>query len=73
MQKCIENPIMWKSRKADFRMWVLVTDFDPLTVWFYEDFYVRAAWNEFDQESIDEKTVLTSYTITGRMLEEEEE
>ena len=50
-QKCVENPLMFKSRKMDLRIWILITDFNPLTVWFYEDFRMRIALEKYDESS----------------------
>ena len=47
-QKYVENPLTYKSHKLDLRLWVLVTDFNPLTVWLYDDFWMRLAVDEYD-------------------------
>ena len=34
-QKYVENPLTIDGHKMDIRVWVLITDFDPLTVWVF--------------------------------------
>eukprot|EP00933_Yihiella_yeosuensis_P061481 TRINITY_DN64294_c0_g1_i1.p1 TRINITY_DN64294_c0_g1~~TRINITY_DN64294_c0_g1_i1.p1 ORF type:complete len:772 (-),score=175.13 TRINITY_DN64294_c0_g1_i1:72-2387(-) len=46
-QKYIENPLLLKNRKHDLRQWVLVTCWNPLTVYFWGECYIRLAADEF--------------------------
>lgn len=64
-QKYIERPLLvGGSRKSDIRQWVLVTSFNPLTVWFFSELYVRVAASEFRLDSLDDRfTHLTHTTI----------
>jgi len=51
-QKYIENPLLLGGRKHDIRQWVLITCWNPLTVWFYGECYVRLAADKYDQSDL---------------------
>merc|ERR1712087_234980 len=50
-QKYIENPLLVEGRKFDIRQWVLVTSWDPLAVWFYDDSYLRFCFNKYNPDN----------------------
>ena len=81
VQKYIENSMIIQKRKFDIRQWVLVTDWNPLTVWMYAEPYIRFAAADFSYSKIqnrfahlsnnsvakDAKKIKVSYEIEGNM------
>jgi len=51
-------------RKFDIRQWVLVTDFNPLTIWLYNESYVRFSAKDYNASEVSNKFIhLTNNTI----------
>ena len=52
VQKYIEKPLLLninnEVRKFDIRQWVLVTSYDPLEIYIFEDFYLRICGSKYD-------------------------
>jgi len=55
VQKYIENPLIVMNRKFDLRQWVLITDWNPLTVWMYAEPYIRFPASDFTFENINNR------------------
>lgn len=61
-QKYIENPLIIKRKKFDIRQWVLVTDWSPLTVWFYEICYIRFGADEYDPNDLSNRFLVSIFS-----------
>ena len=60
IQKYIENPLIIKGRKFDIRQWVLVSNFNPLTVYLFDTPYIRFGAEEFHLD--DFKNIFSQLT-----------
>ena len=49
MQKYVENPCLINGKKFDLRIYVVITSFDPLLVYVFNDGLVRICTKKYDQ------------------------
>lgn len=54
-QKYLENLYLINKKKFDIRQWVIITDWKPLTIWMYDENYVRMCVEELDLNSVSNK------------------
>ena len=69
VQRYIDNPLLIEGRKFDLRIYVLVTSFDPLKIYVYEDGLVRRATELYDlsKSMLNQQCVhLTNYSVNKK-------
>ena len=61
IQKYIENPLLYKGRKCDMRVWVLLTH--NMKVYFFKEGHLKTCSNEYDINSKDAFRHITNYSF----------
>ena len=72
IQKYIENPLIISRKKVrfiqfDIRQWVLVGSVNPLTIWIYEECYLRFSVEDYELEKLENLYIhLTNNSIAKK-------
>ncbi len=68
-QQYVRHPMLIQGRKFDIRMWALVTSFNPLVWWAWDDYYLRFATAPYTSASLGSKDYAAAH-LTNHCVQE---
>lgn len=70
VQKYMENPMLIMNRKCDFRLWVVVSTWNPLRIYVYRECYIRFGAMDYDPRCTQNLfSHLTNNAINKKIIE----
>ena len=73
VQKYVENPLLVNGKKFDIRQWSLITQWNPLAVWYYQDCYLRFTLRDYAPDRLTDRLAhLTNNSIAKKGKEFED-
>ena len=73
IQKYVESPLLINSSKFDIRQWVLVTSYEPLTIYFFNNCYLRLCQLPFSLDSLEAYRHLANYSLQKNIARTQED
>ncbi|EGR31656.1 tubulin-tyrosine ligase family protein, putative [Ichthyophthirius multifiliis] len=68
-QKYMENPLTINKKKFDIRQWALVSEWNPLQIFFYDECYIRLCFEDYTADNLENKFVHLANNCISKQAE----